>query len=254
MRRGTGHPCPTGTLTSVTRQNVYDNESFFRPYQAMRDSRTGINEAIEQPALRAMLPPVAGRMVVDLGCGDGQLSRELATLGASSVLGVDPSERMLTLARKRTADDRVRYLLAFAEDVTLAPTSVDIVVSSLALHYVADFDVVMTRIAGWLRPGGWLVASMEHPMRTAAPDQKVSGSYVIDRYAQEGPRATSWYVDGVIKYHRRLSTILNAVIGAGLVLQQITEPTPTTESLEGCPRLEVHRRSPALLLLSATKS
>lgn len=238
----------------MDRQNVYDDDSFFASYQAMRDARSGINEAIEQPAFRAMLPPVVDCRVVDLGCGDGQLSRELAASGASSVLGIDPSERMLTLAQERTADDRIRYLRAFAEDATVAATSVDIVVSSLALHYVADLDALLARIAGWLRPGGWLVASMEHPLRTAAPGQKTSGLHVVDHYADEGSRNTSWYIDGVIKYHRRLSTIVNAVIAAGLVLQQVTEPTPTAEALEARPDLDNHRRSPALLLLSATKS
>jgi ubiquinone/menaquinone biosynthesis C-methylase UbiE len=140
-------------MEDVARQNVYDDESFFMLYQAMREAQTGINEAVEQPALRGMLPRVTGAAVIDLGCGDGQLSRDLVVLGAASVLGIDPSERMLALAQRRTTDHRVRYLRAFAEDAWLPEASADLVVSSLALHYVADFDGVMVRIAEWLRQG-----------------------------------------------------------------------------------------------------
>ena len=240
-------------MVNVGRQNVYDNQTFYDSYQEMRTATSGINEAIEQPAFRSMLPPVAGRAVVDLGCGDGQLGRELAAMGASSVLGIDPSRRMLALAKDRTFDHRIRYLQAFAEDVTLPAASVDIVVSSLALHYVAELDELLARLAAWLRPGGWLVASLEHPIRTAAPEQQTDNLYVVDRYAQEGPRHTSWYIDGVVKYHRRLSTIINSVIGAGLDIRQVKEPTPTATSIEDRPELQNHQRRPALLLLSATK-
>ncbi len=110
---------PTGwsvMMILVTRQNVYDDERFFTLYQAIRDAQAGINEAVEQPALRALLPPLAGARVVDLVCGDGQLSRELAAHCAVSVLDIDPSERMLALATQRTSDDRVKYLRRFAED------------------------------------------------------------------------------------------------------------------------------------------
>ena len=231
-------------------QNVYDDERFFTLYQAMRDAQAGINETVEQPALRALLPPVAGASVVDLGCGDGQLSRDLAAQGASSVLGIDPSERMLSLAHQRTTDGRVRYVRGFAEDTQLPAGSVDLVVSSLAFHYVADFGGLITRVAAWLRPGGWLVASMEHPIMTAAPE--LGGDpCIVDRYADESRRNTSWMIDGVVKYHRRLSTILNAVVAAGLVVRHVAEPTPTAESLQQRPDLDRHLRRPSILVLAA---
>ena len=126
----------------MSRQNVYDDGSFFSGYQQMRDAESGINAAVEQPGLRALLPDPAGRAVLDLGCGDGTLARDLLARGAAQVLGADPSARMLALARARSTDPRVRYVQAFAEDLSLRPTSVDLVVSSLALHYVADLGTV----------------------------------------------------------------------------------------------------------------
>lgn len=99
---------------------------------------------------------------------------------------------------------------------------------------------MLTRIAGWLRPGGWFVASTEHPVVTAAPELGPQPC-VVDNYAEEGRRNTTWFTDGVIKYHRRLSTILNAVLDAGLVLRRVLEPFPTTEDLAERPELHRHQ-------------
>jgi ubiquinone/menaquinone biosynthesis C-methylase UbiE len=237
----------------VTRQNVYDDGAFFDSYQAMRTAQTGINEAVEQPSLRALLPSLRGIAAVDLGCGDGQLCRELVEAGAATVVGVDPSARMLDLARARTDDTRVIYQQAFAEDVEVPGKSIDLVVSSLAFHYIEDIESVLLRVSAWLRPGGTLVASMEHPVRTAAPEHRADDLYGVDHYAVEGRRDTIWYRDGVIKYHRRISTIINAAIDAGLVIRRVDEPIPTEASVSDRPDLERHRRRPAIFVIAADK-
>lgn len=237
----------------VSRQNVYDDPAFFAAYQEMRDAEGGINAAVDQPALRALLPDVNGMSVLDLGCGDGRLCRELAAMGAARVVGVDPSNRMLALARERTGSPAVTYLRAFAEDVVVGDDSFDLVVSSLALHYVADLGSLLVRVASWLRPAGWLVATMEHPMSTADPERSFEPG-VVDHYATEGRRDQSWFVDGVVKYHRRVSAILNAVIAAGLDLRAVEEPTPIPDALAARPDLDRHNRRPSILALSAVKT
>ncbi|MFN2562692.1 MAG: class I SAM-dependent methyltransferase [Jatrophihabitans sp.] len=229
----------------MTGQNVYDDEEFFAEYQAMRVAQGGINEALEQPALRALLPKVAGTDVIDLGCGDGTLCRFVAEAGAGSVLGVDPSSRMLALATARTSHPRVRYERSFAEEVRRPPACADLVTSSLAFHYVPDLATLFRHVASWLRPGGVLVASMEHPAITATSGSDPHG----EGYADEGLRRTHWYVDGVVKYHRRISTIVSDLLDAGLVLDALVEPVPSFPLLERRPDLAVHRRRPPLLLL-----
>lgn len=232
---------------------MYDDDAFFTGYQHMRVAGAGLNEALEQPALRALLPAVLEADAVDFGCGDGALSRCLADAGARSVLAVDPSARMLELAAARTADPRVRFLQTFAEDLQLSADSVDLVVSSLALHYVEDAAGLLQRVATWLRPGGLFVASMEHPVITASSGRACEHGLVLADYADEGVRHTRWYGGDVIKYHRTTSSIVSNVLCAGLVLTALLEPSPAPAVLLDRPDLAVHRQRPPLLLLRAQR-
>lgn len=240
-------------MTLVPGQNVYDDEAFFNGYQRMRGAAAGLNEALEQPALRSLLPRLSGLDVVDLGCGDGWLSRELAEHGARTVLGVDPSARMLELARARTDDVRVEFRRAFAEDLQLPACAADLIVSSLALHYVQDMAQVLQQIATWLRPGGVLVTSMEHPVVTASASSACEHGWAVADYAEEGVRHTAWYIPGVVKYHRTVSAIISNVLAAGLVLTALLEPSPTTAAVHDRPDLALHRQRPPLLVIRAQR-
>jgi SAM-dependent methyltransferase len=148
-------------------QNVYDDRRFFAAYRELRDTKRGINEAIEQPALRRLLPPLDGLDVLELGCGDGELARWCAERGARWAVGVDLSARMLALARERTTDGRVQLVRTAIERAAFAPESFDLAASSFALHYVADDAAVVGRVFAWLRPGGQFTFSVEHPVVTA---------------------------------------------------------------------------------------
>jgi len=87
---------------------------------------------------------------------------------------------------------------------------------------------------------------------TAAPELG-SRPCIVDNYAFEGERDTTWYVEGVVKYHRRISKIINGVIDAGPAIRRVIEPTPTTGSLVRRPNLDHYERLPAVLMLAATK-
>lgn len=236
----------------------YDDPGFLARYQEMRGHSAGLNEDLEQPALRRVLPAVAGADVLDIGCGDGQLARRLASRGARHVLGIDVSERMLGLTR-RDARGRVRYCRASADNLALAAESLDLVVSSLALHYVADYQTLIRRIAAWLRPGGHLVYSVEHPICTARDPMTgwvttAEGTvWPVDDYARETARTQHWLGTAVVKHHRRLATLVGGVIDAGLTLTGIDEPYPDEQILARRPDLANHLRRPPLLIVSARK-
>lgn len=211
---------------------------------------------MEIPALARMLPPVHGASVVDLGCGTGALARRLADDGANDVLAVDASARMLAAAEPHP---RVRFLRADLETLALPAGRTDLVVSSMALHYVADYAGLVRRIASWLRPGGRLVLSLEHPVCPAhreMPGWQQTGDctiWPVDDYAAEGPRTQNWIVPGVLKHHRRTATLVGALLRADLELTGIDEPAPDAGSLDARPALSEHLRRPPVLLLAARR-
>jgi len=240
-------------------QNIYDDPEFFAGYKHLRDTRSGLNEALEQPALRALLPDLAGLAVLELGCGMGQFARYCAEQGARRVVGVEVSERMLEIAQRQYSHERVAYIHAAMETVDLPHASFDLSVSSLALHYVEDYAAVVRRVHGWLRRGGSFVFSVEHPICTAQiadmewvrdeDGQKLH--WPVDNYAADGRREQHWFVDGVIKYHRRLSTLLNGLTDAGFTIDRIEEPEATPEALRERPALQDESRRPPFLLVRA---
>jgi SAM-dependent methyltransferase len=236
----------------------YDDPVFFSQYRQMRLKRSGLNEALEQPALARLLPQVTGADVLDIGCGDGTLARFLADQGARHVLGIDPSRRMLDSGASHCGS-HVRYCRASAESFALAPGSVDLVVSSLALHYVASYRELVRRVAQWLRPGGHLIYSVEHPICTARNPMtswhecRGERHWPVDDYADEAPRVQSWLGGQVTKHHRRITTLISAILAADLTVSGIDEPYPDDVSLARRPDLADHRRRPPLLIIAARK-
>jgi len=124
-------------------RNIYDDPEFFAGYSRLDRSIEGLDGAPEWPALRALLPPMTGLRVVDLGCGFGWFCRWAREAGAARVLGIDVSERMLERARAATTDDAIAYLRADMERLAQPRGSFDLAYSSLALHYVADLAALL---------------------------------------------------------------------------------------------------------------
>jgi len=242
-------------------QNIYDDPGFFAGYSTLERFGAGWERAMEHADLLGLLPDVDGRRVLDLGCGAGQLAHHLATRGAAEVTGVDLSERMLALARAERAHARVTYRREALEKLVYPPARFDLVVSSLAFHYVDDYPGLVSRIAGWLAPGGILVYSTEHPIFTARlpGDGWVLDSagrrtgWSIDHYSDEGGREERWFVPGVRKIHRTLGTLVNGLVDAGLVVERMVEPVPSEQWLRDHPLADDERRRPIFLLVRAHK-
>lgn len=240
-------------------QNIYDDPTFFDAYGKFRRSVLGLDGAPEWSTLKEMLPPMAGLRVLDLGCGYGWFCRWARGAGASAVVGVDISQRMLDRARTDTSDAAVSYMRADLDDLDLRPEDFDLAYSSLALHYVEHFDRLVGRAHAALKSGGRFVFSIEHPIYMA-PEKPgwvtlEDGRRVwpLDGYQREGARSTNWLVDGVIKYHRTLGTTLNALIGGGFAIERVDEWKPTAAQLAALPQANEELDRPMFLLVAAVK-
>ncbi|MBS0548363.1 MAG: class I SAM-dependent methyltransferase [Proteobacteria bacterium] len=235
-------------------QNIYDNAEFFAGYSALLRSREGLAGAPEWPALRAMLPDLAGRKVVDLGCGFGWFCRFAREAGATSVLGLDVSKNMLARARETTADPAIAYRRADLETLDLPAAAFELVYSSLVLHYIVALPALLAAVHRTLVPGGRFVFSIEHPINTAPGDPKwVGDTWPIDRYFDEGPRTTDWLAKGVVKQHRTLATYFNALVATGFTVLRLEEWGPTDAQIAAHPEWAHERQRPPFLLVSAAR-
>jgi SAM-dependent methyltransferase len=226
---------------------VTDYDSVADAYAAGVDARPW-NAHYERPAMLAALPPVEGRDVLDAGCGPGFYADWLATRGAR-VTAVDVSERMAAIARARLGDRARVHACDMADlDAIVAPASLDLVVSSLAVHYVHDLVPLFDAWARVLRPGGRVVLSTHHPFYDLKRVRR--GGYTRTEIVQD-----SWGWLGLVRYyHRPLAALLGPLAAAGLLVDRIDEPAPT-EALramdpEGYAKLA---RMPGFLIVRAVR-
>ena len=243
------------------KQNKYDDPELYANYSRMRRSIHGLDEAQEWHAFRALLPNLHGKRLLDLGCGFGWHCRYARQQGARSVVGVDLSQNMLARAKATTDDPGIEYRRSAIEDIDFSADEFDLVISSLALHYVERFDLACQSISQCLESGGELVISVEHPMFTALAAQEwccgPKGDrlhWPVDDYQKEGPRHTQWMADNVVKYHRTVSTYVNTLLNAGFQISKLAEPQPTPEMLIEQADLKDDRRRPVFLLIAAVKN
>ena len=241
------------------RENNYDNPEFFDRYARFPRSVEGLSAAGEWHELKRLLPDFSGKRVLDLGCGFGWHCRYASDQGAAAVIGVDLSENMLAKARADTHDESIHYVRGAMEDVDFPPESFEVVLSSLALHYVEELEPLVRRVYGWLTPGGDFVFSCEHPVFTAEGSQDwVTGPdgaplhWPVDRYFTEGRRPAHFLGCDVVKYHRTLTAYVQTLLGVGFVLKALVEPRPDPRLMD-VPGMADELRRPMMLLLAARK-
>jgi SAM-dependent methyltransferase len=236
-------------------QNIYDTPAFFAGYSALPRSVQGLDAAPEWPTLRAMLPDLRDRRVVDLGCGFGWFCRFAREAGAAQVLGIDVSENMLARAREMTSDAAIVYRRADLETLALPENAFDLAYSSLTLHYLVNLPALFAQVHRALASGGRFVFSVEHPLMTAPSKQGwriEEGRHVwpVDGYLAEGPRTTDWLAKGVVKQHHTMATYLNLLIATGFSILKIDEWGPTDAQIAAHPEWACERERPPFLLVS----
>jgi SAM-dependent methyltransferase len=243
------------------KQNKYDDPAFFAQYSSMPRSMGGLEAAGEWPAFRALLPNLRDKRVLDLGCGYGWHCRYAREQGANRVIGVDLSEKMLARARESTDDNNIEYRQMAIEDIDFTSEEFDVVLSSLALHYVERFDIVCQKVYHYLKEGGSFVFSVEHPIFTSLATQDwyygPGGErlhWPVDHYQEEGARLARFLGHGVVKYHRTVAAYVNTLIKTGFTFTRLSEPQPPQAMLAERPDMQDETRRPMFLLLAAAKN
>ncbi|MFD5142745.1 class I SAM-dependent methyltransferase [Streptomyces sp. NPDC058401] len=218
------------------RVNRYDG---FAEAYAAENENSLVNASYERPAMLALAGDVAGRRILDAGCGSGPLTAALRERGAV-VTGVDSSAGMLALARRRLGGDAALYdaelhdaelhEVDLRDRLPFADGAFDDVVASLVLHYLEDWGPTLAEFRRVLGPGGRLLVSVDHPFvaytfQDPRPDYFATGSYSFDwTFGGKSVPMTFW--------RKSLHAMSEAFATAGFRLSVISEPQPDPAARE----------------------
>jgi SAM-dependent methyltransferase len=207
-------------------------------------------------SLLHQIGPVDGRKVLDIACGHGRISRELARRGAR-VLGVDISKALIAKAQiaEREHPLGVQYLHAdiTSPDTDLGPGTYDLAVCHFGLSDIDDLDSALLVVVRSLHPAGRFIFSILHPCFPGGGE--ISGSWpTTGTYHDEG----WWVADGDLSTlrhhvganHRTLSTYLNALRAQDLWIDSLIEPAPPDDW--SAARIEAARH-PVFLVVNCTR-
>lgn len=238
---------------------IYDNKDFFEAYAQMLRSKDGLALAGEWHQLQLLFPPLRGKSVLDLGCGYGWHCKYAAEQGASSILGLDLSHRMIEEAKKRNFSPNITYRVCGIEEYEYPENTYDLVVSNLAFHYIADLDSVFQNVFSTLNKGGSFLFNMEHPVFTAGINQDwiysedgTPKAWPVDNYFYPGERQTVFLGHNVPKQHHTLTQIIMGIINAGFTLEHMEEAQPS-DAMISLPGMKDEMRRPMMLLVKAGK-
>lgn len=242
------------------KENKYDDEVFFEKYAQMDRSKEGLLSAGEWETLKQMLPDFKDKRLLDIGCGYGWHCIYALENGASSTVGIDISEKMLAMAKEKTKLPNAEYLCVAMEDMDFPAESFDVALSSLAFHYIENFEEIAKKVHFFLKEGGSFVFSVEHPVFTAFGSQDwhrdENGEilhFPVDNYYYEGKRMANFLGEDVVKYHKTLTTYINGLLKNGFDICEVIEPQPPKHLIESVPGMKDEMRRPMMLIISAKK-
>ena len=220
----------------------------------------GFTEGADPEYVEQILPLAAAELdgadrILDLGCGDGQISRLLAAAGAR-VVGVDPTWNQISVAHERGGG--AVFARSEAAELPFPDTSFDAVVACLVFEHIDDVDGAIAEVARVLRPGGQFSFFLNQPL-LQTPGSGWIDDHTVDppeQYWRIGPYLVeSESIEQVelgvyIRFiHRPLSRYLNTLAEHGLILERMLEPAPPPGFLERAPEYPDAATIPRLLYL-----
>ncbi len=183
------------------------------------------NAFYERPAMFSLIGDVRDKHVLDVGCGSGDYAEYLLDNGASRVVGVDCSPKMLEIARSRLGGRVTLYQSDVEKGVYLTEESLfDVVICPLIFHYIQDWSTALTSLCALMKPTAPLIMSVGHPMSDFA--SSLSRNYFeVELIEEEWPS----YGVQVPSYRRPLGEIFRALRATGFIVEELIEPTPVPQ-------------------------
>jgi ubiquinone/menaquinone biosynthesis C-methylase UbiE len=220
-----------------------DYDSFAEAYSAETEANL-INGYYARPAILDLAGDVAGRRILDAGCGSGPLFAALRDRGAI-VTGIDSSTKMLELARQRLGDGAALHPADLGSPLPFPDAAFDDVIASLVLHYLEDWTAPLAELRRVLTPGGRLIVSVEHPFVAQMQAGPGADYFATRKYSFE------WTLGGqsalMSFWHRPLHAMTDAFTAAGFRIAVIGEPSPAPGALELFPDVLADKPSGAFL-------
>ena len=213
------------THTDLSTRDTPDYDDFAATYAAANDNGL-FNAWYARPEMLRLAGDVAGRRVLDAGCGHGPLMDSLRERGAL-VAGFDLSPAMIDLAADRLGPDADLRVADLCEPLPYDDHEFDVVTCSLALHYVQDCAPALAELRRVLRPGGRLVVSIIHPFVYAFTYQD-EDYFALTRYSEDHEHDGGAFT--LTYWHRPLQDVMNTFLDAGLVITSVTEPAADPET------------------------
>ena len=212
-------------------------------YELFNNSPDSYSYTIEWPCVQELLPDLRGKSVLDFGCGTGIFTFLLEKYYPEKIVGIDLSEEMLRIAMAKGKEKKssAQFVLGDAGKlVSYFDETFDLVFSSTTTHYLTDLNELFENIQQVLKENGTCVLSIIHPVYSALYPIEHGDTFPSDdewtvRYLDKSRRA---YIQPWIEYndnfenqlsrsyHYTMSDYINAILQAGLKIQEIREPMP----------------------------
>jgi SAM-dependent methyltransferase len=237
--------------------DFYDDQAVFANYMAARQRQGNPNTTLERPVTLELAGDLAGRRVLDLGCGDAGFGRQVLACGGLAYLGVEGSRNMAAAGRATLAGSAGELVHCPLEHWQAPAEAFDLAVARLSLHYLAELAPVFAQVYRALVAGGRFVFSVEHPVITSCDRGWPAGTqrqdWVVDDYFATGARETSWMGGTVRKYHRTVEDYFRALQEAGFLVEQLRESRPQREQFADEQSYQRRRRIPLFLFMAGRK-
>ena len=207
----------------------YDDEKVFEEYLNSRiDSDSPHNKTIRQLLLDTV-GDYTDKTILDLGCGIGCFTCELASK-AKKVVGIDISQKVIDYAIKNNSRENIQYFVQNIENLNEINESFDIVFSDMVFNYIENYDKLLNDIYNHLNENGLLVFSQVHPISTASlgesswvnEDNKLK--FQLDNYGNLSKRSRTYFNGTFDFYHRRFEELINGAIKHGFIIEGLYEP------------------------------